>query len=94
MNHRLLAAPRTPAAPAMRCRRRWKPASTRLTSQFDTQQAQLSALQSLLLDARIESSVKPTGMPVQGYISSCFGVRADPFDGQSELHTGIDIATP
>lgn len=65
-----------------------------LTRQFDTQQAQLSALQSLLLDARIESNLKPTGMPVAGYISSYFGVRPDPFDGQSELHTGIDIATP
>ena len=66
----------------------------RLSSQFDSQQAQLSALQSLLLDARIESNLKPTGMPVQGYISSYFGVRPDPFDGQSARHTGIDIATP
>ncbi len=65
-----------------------------LTSQFDRQQAQLSALQSLLLDARIESNLKPTGMPVPGYISSYFGVRPDPFDGQSARHTGIDIATP
>ncbi len=65
-----------------------------LASKFDAQQAQLSALQSLLLDARIESNLKPTGMPVQGYISSYFGVRPDPFDGQQERHTGIDIATP
>jgi murein DD-endopeptidase MepM/ murein hydrolase activator NlpD len=65
-----------------------------LAGQFDMQQAQLSALQSLLLDARIESNLKPTGMPVQGYISSYFGVRPDPFDGHSARHTGIDIATP
>jgi murein DD-endopeptidase MepM/ murein hydrolase activator NlpD len=65
-----------------------------LAGQFDTQQAQLSALQSLLLDAKIESNLKPTGMPVPGYISSYFGVRADPFDGRSARHTGIDIATP
>jgi murein DD-endopeptidase MepM/ murein hydrolase activator NlpD len=65
-----------------------------LASQLDSQQAQLSALQSLLLDARIESNLKPTGMPVQGYISSYFGVRADPFDGRSARHTGIDIAAP
>jgi murein DD-endopeptidase MepM/ murein hydrolase activator NlpD len=65
-----------------------------LASQFDTQQAQLSALQSLLLDAKIESNLKPTGMPVPGYISSYFGVRPDPFDGHSARHTGIDIATP
>ncbi len=66
----------------------------RLASQFDTQQAQLSALQSLLLDAKIESNLKPTGMPVPGYISSYFGVRPDPFDGHSARHTGLDIATP
>ncbi len=65
-----------------------------LTGQFDIQQAQLSALQSLLMDARIESNLKPTGMPVPGYISSYFGVRPDPFDGHSARHTGIDIATP
>jgi len=65
-----------------------------LASQFDTQQAQLSALQSLLLDAQIESNLKPTGMPVPGYISSYFGTRPDPFDGHSARHTGIDIATP
>ena len=65
-----------------------------LASLFDTQQAQLSALQSLLLDARIESNLKPTGMPAPGYISSYFGARPDPFDGHSARHTGIDIATP
>jgi murein DD-endopeptidase MepM/ murein hydrolase activator NlpD len=65
-----------------------------LASQLDTQQVQLSALQSLLLDAKIESNLKPTGMPVPGYISSYFGARPDPFDGHSARHTGIDIATP
>lgn len=65
-----------------------------LASQFDLQQAQLSALQTLLMDARIESNLKPTGMPVPGYISSYFGARPDPFDGHAARHTGIDIATP
>jgi murein DD-endopeptidase MepM/ murein hydrolase activator NlpD len=65
-----------------------------LAGQFDTQQAQLLALQSLLLDAKIESNLQPTGMPVPGYISSYFGARPDPFDGRSARHTGIDIATP
>ncbi|HET6433369.1 M23 family metallopeptidase [Dyella sp.] len=67
---------------------------SQLASQFDGQQAQLTALQSLLMDARIESNLKPTGMPVQGYISSYFGGRPDPFSGHSARHTGIDIATP
>ena len=63
-----------------------------LAQRFDSQQAQLAALQSLLLDARIESSLRPTGMPVQGYISSYFGSRTDPFNGHGEFHRGIDIA--
>jgi murein DD-endopeptidase MepM/ murein hydrolase activator NlpD len=65
-----------------------------LAGQFDSQQSQLKALESMLLDRSIESSLRPTGMPVQGYISSYFGGRADPFSGHSARHTGIDIATP
>jgi murein DD-endopeptidase MepM/ murein hydrolase activator NlpD len=65
-----------------------------LATQFDGQQAQLTALQSLLMNARIDSNLKPTGMPVQGYISSYFGGRPDPFSGHSARHTGLDIATP
>ena len=65
-----------------------------LANQFDSQQAQLQALQSLLLDAKIESNLKPTGMPVEGYISSYFGGRPDPFSGHSAYHTGLDISAP
>ncbi len=65
-----------------------------LASRFDSQQAQLSALQSLLLDAKIESNLKPTGMPVEGYISSYFGGRPDPFSGHAAYHTGLDISAP
>jgi murein DD-endopeptidase MepM/ murein hydrolase activator NlpD len=65
-----------------------------LATQFDTQEAQLSAMQSLLMNARIDSDLKPTGMPADGYISSYFGVRADPFDGRAARHTGLDIAVP
>jgi murein DD-endopeptidase MepM/ murein hydrolase activator NlpD len=65
-----------------------------LAGQFQNQQVQLSALQSLLLDAKLDSNLKPTGMPAQGYISSYFGARPDPFDGQRTRHTGIDIAVP
>jgi len=65
-----------------------------LSGQLDAQQAQLTALQGLLLDARIDSNLKPTGMPVEGYISSYFGGRPDPFSGHNARHTGIDISAP
>ena len=65
-----------------------------LAGQFDSQQSQLQALESMLMDRSIESSLRPTGMPVSGYISSYFGGRPDPFSGHSAYHTGIDIAAP
>lgn len=65
-----------------------------LSGQFDVQQAQLEALRDLLMDRKIESSLRPTGMPVNGYISSYFGGRPDPFSGHTARHEGIDIAAP
>ena len=66
-----------------------------LGRRFDQQQAQLAALETLLLDHKMDAALQPTGMPVRdGYISSYFGMRADPFDGRSEFHPGLDIAAP
>jgi murein DD-endopeptidase MepM/ murein hydrolase activator NlpD len=36
----------------------------------------------------------PSIWPVRGYLSSTFGRRKDPFTGERENHTGIDISTP
>jgi murein DD-endopeptidase MepM/ murein hydrolase activator NlpD len=36
----------------------------------------------------------PSIWPVRGYLSSTFGRRNDPFTGERENHTGIDISTP
>ncbi|KGI77052.1 M23 family metallopeptidase [Oleiagrimonas soli] len=66
-----------------------------LSSRFDRQQVQLKALEDLLLDRRVASSLRPTGMPISdGYISSYFGYRTDPFNGHREFHSGLDMATP
>jgi murein DD-endopeptidase MepM/ murein hydrolase activator NlpD len=35
----------------------------------------------------------PTIWPVQGIVTSSFGSRLDPFNGEGAFHTGIDIAT-
>ena len=34
----------------------------------------------------------PPSLPAPGMVSSSFGVRADPFDGQRKFHRGVDIA--
>ncbi len=66
-----------------------------LATRFDTQQAQLRALQDLLLDRKVISKLRPTGMPVAGgYISSYFGERVDPINGHRSFHPGLDIAVP
>lgn len=66
-----------------------------LESRFDRQQQQLQVLQDLLIDHKVASNQRPTGMPLNtGYISSYYGKRIDPFDGHSEFHRGIDFAAP
>ena len=62
---------------------------------FDSQQTQLDMLEGLLRDQKIDRALLPTGMPVaQGYISSGFGGRADPFDGHQSTHLGVDFSAP
>jgi murein DD-endopeptidase MepM/ murein hydrolase activator NlpD len=34
----------------------------------------------------------PTRLPTYGYISSPYGVRVNPYEGQRKMHEGIDIA--
>lgn len=43
------------------------------------------------LRARLSST--PMSMPVNGWISSNFGMRVDPFTGRTQMHSGIDIST-
>jgi murein DD-endopeptidase MepM/ murein hydrolase activator NlpD len=63
-----------------------------LSRRFDTQQTQLGVLQSLLTDRDVTASLIPAGMPVKdGYITSPFGERIDPFTGRRSFHPGLDI---
>lgn len=39
-------------------------------------------------------ALTPTLAPALGILSAGFGNRSDPFTGQQEFHTGIDISTP
>lgn len=65
-----------------------------LAREIERQQERLSALENLLLDRKLSAAVTPSGWPVQGgWISSGFGVRADPFSGHQSYHEGVDIAS-
>lgn len=66
-----------------------------LDSQVAQQSEQLKALQTLLITSQIQSAITPSGWPVTGgWLSSRFGMRADPFTGRRSLHRGVDIASP
>lgn len=60
--------------------------------QFSTSGQQLNVLASLLFDHQLEQNAVPSRMPIRNtYITSGFGGRADPFDGGSAFHKGVDF---
>ena len=53
----------------------------------------LSVLESVLLNRSLSERVMPSGRPVNdGWLSSRFGKRNDPFTGKREFHKGLDFA--
>jgi murein DD-endopeptidase MepM/ murein hydrolase activator NlpD len=68
-------------------------AMTALGYQLDNREAQLSVLESVLMNQNLSERVYPQGRPVKsGWLSSYFGKRTDPFTGKPANHTGIDFA--
>jgi murein DD-endopeptidase MepM/ murein hydrolase activator NlpD len=66
-----------------------------LTNQIRDRERQLSVLESMISTRNLSRQVVPDGRPVlQGWISSHFGYRADPFTGRNAYHAGIDFAGP
>lgn len=62
-----------------------------LEAQFADSGRQLSVLEALLFDQKLESQRTPAGMPAPGYVSSGYGGRNDPFGRGRAHHLGIDI---
>lgn len=66
-----------------------------LTNQIRDRERQLSVLESMISTRNLSRQVVPDGRPVlQGWISSNFGFRSDPFTGRNAYHRGIDFAGP
>lgn len=66
-----------------------------LTRQIQDRERQLSVLENLIATRDLNREIRPDGRPVlQGWISSYFGSRSDPFDGHTAFHKGVDFAAP
>jgi murein DD-endopeptidase MepM/ murein hydrolase activator NlpD len=66
-----------------------------LTRQIRDRERQLGVLESLISTRNLSRKIVPDGRPVmQGWISSYFGQRPDPFTGRIAYHAGVDFAGP
>lgn len=66
----------------------------RLEQRVALRDSQLSALENLILQRELRAQIMPEGRPVrQGFVSSYFGERQDPFDGHQAFHRGVDFAS-
>jgi murein DD-endopeptidase MepM/ murein hydrolase activator NlpD len=64
-----------------------------LSRRIDSRSGQFSALENVILGRQLSLDIKPSGRPVrEGYISSYFGERMDPFNGEDAFHKGVDFA--
>jgi murein DD-endopeptidase MepM/ murein hydrolase activator NlpD len=66
-----------------------------LSHQIKDRERQLTVLESMISTRNLSRQIVPGGRPVtQGWISSYFGKRTDPFNGRSAFHRGVDFAGP
>ena len=64
-----------------------------LAEQLADREKQLAVLENILMSKNLLQQVRPSGRPVRdGYLSSYFGIRSDPFTGHRAAHYGVDFA--
>lgn len=60
---------------------------------LDDRERQFSVLDDVLAQRRLEAASTPAGEPIgQGWMSSSYGYREDPFSGERAWHDGVDFA--
>lgn len=65
----------------------------RLESRLLIRDAQMGALENLIMQRELRAQILPEGRPVKrGFISSYYGDRQDPLTGHGAFHTGLDFA--
>ena len=64
-----------------------------LEAEMEDRDQKLSVLESLLMSRSLNERVMPSGRPVEdGWLSSRYGKRNDPFSGKQDFHKGLDFA--
>ncbi len=64
-----------------------------MAMQIDDRARQLELLEQVVSRRELSHAVSPAGQPLtDGWLSSYYGMRTDPFNGRREMHKGIDFA--
>jgi murein DD-endopeptidase MepM/ murein hydrolase activator NlpD len=64
-----------------------------LASELDDREQRLRVLEDYFMTRNLQESVMPAGWPVKnGWVSSFYGTRNDPFTGRRAMHNGMDFA--
>ena len=64
-----------------------------LAAEVEQRELELGVLENVILSRNLSEQIRPGGRPVlNGWISSYFGSRSDPFTGYTAYHKGVDFA--
>ena len=64
-----------------------------LGAEMEDREQKLSVLETLLMSRSLSERVMPSGRPIEeGWMSSKYGKRNDPFTGKQDFHKGLDFA--
>ncbi len=65
-----------------------------LARRVEVRGAQFASLEDVIAGRELSAEIKPSGRPVRdGYITSYFGERMDPFNGEEAFHKGVDFSS-
>jgi len=66
-----------------------------LSQYVQNREQQFKVLDSILISRSFDVETLFDSLPIEnGYLSSTFGYRTDPFNGKQEFHSGIDFTAP
>lgn len=64
-----------------------------LSREVERREVELGVLENVIMSRNLNEQIRPGGRPVRdGWISSYFGSRSDPFTGHTAFHRGVDFA--